>query len=127
LSLGDDSGIEVDALDAAPGLSSARFGAPGLDDTGRYRLLLERLHGVPAARRTARFRCVIALVDPDGGERIVGGVGEGAGAGWRGGARARARTRHAEAAASATTPCSSIRRWPAPSASSRSRSSTPWT
>jgi XTP/dITP diphosphohydrolase len=78
LSLGDDSGIEVDALDGAPGLYSARFGGPGLDDTGRYRLLLERLHGVPAARRTARFRCVIALVDPAGGERIVEGVVEGA-------------------------------------------------
>jgi XTP/dITP diphosphohydrolase len=77
LSLGDDSGIEVDALDGAPGLYSARFGGSGLDDAGRYRLLLERLRGVPPARRTARFRCVIALVAPDGGERIVEGAVEG--------------------------------------------------
>jgi XTP/dITP diphosphohydrolase len=77
LSLGDDSGIEVDALGGAPGLYSARFGGPGLDDAGRYRLLLDRLYGVPAARRTARFRCVVALVHPDGGERVVEGAVEG--------------------------------------------------
>jgi XTP/dITP diphosphohydrolase len=77
LSLGDDSGIEVDALDGAPGLYSARFGGPGLDDAGRYRLLLERLRDVPAARRTARFRCVIALVDPRGVERVVEGTVDG--------------------------------------------------
>jgi XTP/dITP diphosphohydrolase len=77
LCLGDDSGIEVDALGGAPGLYSARFGGPDLDDAGRYTLLLERLRGVPAARRTARFRCVIALVDPAGAERLVEGVVEG--------------------------------------------------
>ena len=77
LSLGDDSGIEVDALGGAPGLYSARFGGPGLDDAGRYTLLLERLRGVPAVRRTARFRCVIALVEPGGPERVVEGVVEG--------------------------------------------------
>jgi XTP/dITP diphosphohydrolase len=77
LSLGDDSGIEVDALGGAPGLYSARFGGPGLDDAGRYTLLLERLRGVPAVRRTARFRCVIALVEPAGPERVVEGVVEG--------------------------------------------------
>jgi XTP/dITP diphosphohydrolase len=77
LSLGDDSGIEVDALGGAPGLHSARFGGPGLDDAGRYTLLLERLRGVPAVRRTARFRCVIALVEPSGPERVVEGVVEG--------------------------------------------------
>jgi XTP/dITP diphosphohydrolase len=77
LSLGDDSGIEVDALDGAPGLYSARFGGPGLDDAGRYTLLLERLRDVPAARRAARFRCVMALVNPGGGERVVEGVVEG--------------------------------------------------
>jgi XTP/dITP diphosphohydrolase len=78
LSLGDDSGIEVDALSGAPGLYSARFGGPGLDDTQRYNLLLERLRGVPPERRTARFRCVIALVGPDDSERIVEGVVDGA-------------------------------------------------
>ena len=75
--LGDDSGIEVDALDGAPGLYSARWGGPGLDDAGRNALMLERLRGVPPARRTARFRCVIAVVDPDGRERLVEGACEG--------------------------------------------------
>jgi XTP/dITP diphosphohydrolase len=75
--MGDDSGIEVDALGGAPGVRSARFGGPGLDDAGRTALLLERLRGVPAARRTARYRCVIALVWPDGRERTVEGMAEG--------------------------------------------------
>ena len=75
--LGDDSGIEVDALDGGPGLYSARFGGPGLDDAGRTALLLERLRGVPTERRTARFRCVIAIVEPDGREQLVEGVVEG--------------------------------------------------
>jgi XTP/dITP diphosphohydrolase len=77
LTLGDDSGLEVDALGGAPGLRSARFGGPGLDDAGRIGLLLERLHGVPPERRNARFRCVIALVDPAGSERVVEGVVDG--------------------------------------------------
>ena len=64
LALADDSGIEVDALDGAPGLFSARFGGPGLDDEARTALLLERLSGVPAPRRTARYRAVVALVAP---------------------------------------------------------------
>src|SRR5262249_61169989 len=75
--LGDDSGLEVDALGGAPGLHSARFGGPGLDDRGRTSLLLDRLRAVPAGKRTARFRCVIALVDENGGARTVGGVAEG--------------------------------------------------
>jgi len=61
LVLADDSGIEVDALDGAPGVQSARYGGPGLDDDGRSRLLLRELEGVPDERRTARFRCVLAL------------------------------------------------------------------
>ena len=77
LALGDDSGLEVDALGGAPGLYSARFGGPGLDDRGRLELLLERLRDVPPARRTARFRCVIALAGPARGEKVVEGVAEG--------------------------------------------------
>jgi XTP/dITP diphosphohydrolase len=75
--LADDSGLEVDALGGAPGLHSARFGGPGLDDAGRVALLLERLRAAPSAPRTARFRCVIALVDEAGRERTVEGVAEG--------------------------------------------------
>jgi XTP/dITP diphosphohydrolase len=68
----------VDALEGGPGLYSARWGGPGLDDLGRNALMLERLRGVPAARRTARYRCVIAIVGADGGEHVVEGTAEGA-------------------------------------------------
>jgi XTP/dITP diphosphohydrolase len=64
--LGDDSGLEVEALGGAPGPRSARFGGPGLDDAGRTRALLAALDGVPAERRGARFVCVAALATPDG-------------------------------------------------------------
>ena len=75
--LGDDSGIEVDALEGGPGLYSARWGGDGLDDAGRNALMLERLSGVPTERRTARYRCVIAIVDPDGRSSVVQGTCEG--------------------------------------------------
>ncbi len=75
--LADDSGLEVDALGGAPGVRSARFGGPGLDDAGRTALLLEQLRGVPLERRTARFRCVIAIVGRTGKARTVEGVVEG--------------------------------------------------
>ena len=75
--LGDDSGIEVDALGGAPGVRSARFGGPGLDDAARCALLLEALRGVPPEERTARFRCVVALVDATGREHTAEGVAEG--------------------------------------------------
>jgi XTP/dITP diphosphohydrolase len=77
LALGDDSGLEVDALAGAPGLNTARFGGPGLGDRARRELLLERLRDLEPARRTARFRCVIALVGPTLGEQVVEGVVEG--------------------------------------------------
>jgi XTP/dITP diphosphohydrolase len=57
----EDSGLEVDALGGEPGVRSARYGGPGLDDPGRVRLVLERMEGVPDEQRTARFRCVMAL------------------------------------------------------------------
>lgn len=72
--LADDSGIEVDALGGGPGLHSARWGGSELDDAGRNALLLERLRGLPAERRTARYRCVIAVVEPGGRERVVEGT-----------------------------------------------------
>lgn len=55
----DDSGLEVDALDGAPGVHSARFAGPNATDQDNNQLLLARLKGV--ANRTARFVCVIAL------------------------------------------------------------------
>ncbi len=75
--LADDSGLEVDALGGAPGVGSARYGGPGLDDAARCARLLAALRGVPPERRTARFRCVLALVEPGGAEHVVEGVVEG--------------------------------------------------
>lgn len=77
LALADDSGIEVDALDGAPGMYSARFGGEGLDDRGRTALLLEKLAGVPMERRGARYRAVVAVADPDGPVELFEGVQEG--------------------------------------------------
>ena len=67
VALADDSGLEVDALDGAPGIYSARYGNPDLDDMGRCRLLLEQLREFPdPSSRTARFRCCIVADAPDG-------------------------------------------------------------
>ena len=57
----DDSGLEVDALNGAPGILSARFAGSDADDAANNRLLIEKLHDVPLPRRTARFVCCIAL------------------------------------------------------------------
>lgn len=64
LTLADDSGLEVDALNGEPGVYSARYGQPGWSDRDRYLFLLEKLQGVPFEKRTARFRCALALVNP---------------------------------------------------------------
>jgi XTP/dITP diphosphohydrolase len=64
--LGDDSGLCVDALGGRPGVRSARYGGPGLDDRGRLQALLHELDGVPPARRTAHFTCSLCLCGPDG-------------------------------------------------------------
>jgi XTP/dITP diphosphohydrolase len=58
----DDSGIEVDALGGAPGVRSARYAGEQATDADNVHKLLDALRGVPHERRTARFRCVIALV-----------------------------------------------------------------
>ena len=62
--LADDSGIEVDALDGAPGLYSARYAGEDSDDAANRAKMLRELADVPAERRAARFRCVIALAFP---------------------------------------------------------------
>jgi len=65
--LADDSGLEVDALDGAPGVRSARFaGADGAGDAANNAKLLHELAGVPAEERGARFVCALALADPSG-------------------------------------------------------------
>lgn len=66
LTLADDSGLEVDALDGAPGVYTARYGGPGLTAVQRYQYLLQNLTAVSPQQRSARFRCVILLMGPDG-------------------------------------------------------------
>lgn len=61
--IADDSGIEVDALDGAPGVYSARFAGEDASDDENLDKLLRALEGLPAARRTARYRCVIVYVE----------------------------------------------------------------
>lgn len=77
LTLADDSGLEVDALNGRPGVHTARFGGEGLNSEQRYRLLLERLAGVPVDMRIARFRCVVALADRHGLRATASGAVEG--------------------------------------------------
>jgi XTP/dITP diphosphohydrolase len=60
--LADDSGIEVDALDGAPGVYSARFAGTGADDAANNALLIERLRDVAEDNRGARYRAVIVLL-----------------------------------------------------------------
>ncbi len=78
LALADDSGIEVDALAGGPGVFSARYGGPGLDDAGRTALLLQEMRSVPESCRTARYRAVVAVATPEGAVRLFEGVQEGA-------------------------------------------------
>jgi XTP/dITP diphosphohydrolase len=65
-SLADDSGLEVDALDGRPGVRSSRFAGEEATDEQNNELLLEKLEGVTDEQRTARFRCIVTLVEPDG-------------------------------------------------------------
>ena len=59
--LADDSGLEVDALDGAPGVRTRRFAGPDASDAENNAHLLRLLEGVPLERRTARYRCSLAL------------------------------------------------------------------
>lgn len=64
--LADDSGLEVDALGGAPGVWSARYAGEGAGDAANNAKLLVALAGIPSEKRTARFRCSLALADVDG-------------------------------------------------------------
>lgn len=76
LTLAEDAGLEVDALDGRPGVYTARY-APGTDKD-RYLKLLQELNGVPEEKRTARFRAVVAIYDPENDKvRTAEGVYEG--------------------------------------------------
>jgi XTP/dITP diphosphohydrolase len=73
LTLADDSGLEVDALGGEPGRLSARYAGEGASDRDRIDYLLSRLKGVPWERRSARFRCVIAIATPEGEVELCSG------------------------------------------------------
>ena len=75
--LADDSGLEIDYLNKEPGIYSARYMGEDTPYEIKNRALLERLHGVPKEKRTARFVCAIAAVLPDKREYTVRGTIEG--------------------------------------------------
>mgnify|MGYP001135411948 CR=1 FL=1 len=75
--LADDTGLEVDALDGAPGVRSARYASGGHDWEANNRKLLRELEGVAEERRGAAFRCVVALSTADGDVSFAEGVTRG--------------------------------------------------
>lgn len=77
VTIADDSGLEVDALGGEPGVHSARYGGPGLDDTGRNRKLLDALKNVPEGGRAARYVAVAVVARPDGEARAFRGECDG--------------------------------------------------
>ncbi|MBI4621175.1 MAG: XTP/dITP diphosphatase [Desulfobacterales bacterium] len=73
VTIADDSGLEVDFLKGEPGVYSARFAGEDANDGENNKELLRRLEGVPLSKRGAAFRCVIAVVTPEGKEDIAEG------------------------------------------------------
>jgi XTP/dITP diphosphohydrolase len=76
-SVADDAGLEIDALDGAPGLYSKRFGGEDLPFPDKIARILDLMDGVPPERRTARFRCCVALESPDGESAVFEATCEG--------------------------------------------------
>ncbi|MGM0425579.1 MAG: XTP/dITP diphosphatase [Thermodesulfobacteriota bacterium] len=77
LSLADDSGLEVDALQGAPGVYSARYSGPNAPDQKNNQKLLQELQSVPLQQRSARFVCVLAICAPGGEYSLSQGTWEG--------------------------------------------------
>jgi XTP/dITP diphosphohydrolase len=75
--LADDSGLEVDALDGAPGVLSARYAGPHGNSAANNARLLKELDGLPLERRTARFKCVVVLMTSKDAFYAAEGVCEG--------------------------------------------------
>jgi len=73
VTIADDTGLEVEALDGRPGVHSARYAGDGAGDADRRAKLLAELGGVPEEGRGAAFRCVMAIATPDGREELVEG------------------------------------------------------
>ncbi len=72
LALADDTGLEVDALNGAPGVYSSRFSGENATYTENVAKLIREMEGIPEAQRTARFRCVIAVASADRVETVDG-------------------------------------------------------
>ncbi len=77
ISLADDSGLEIDALNGKPGINSSRFAGINADDREKNLKILEMMKDVPNGKRGARFRCVIAVAEPNGKLYTCEGVCEG--------------------------------------------------
>ncbi len=72
--MADDSGLEVDALEGRPGVRSARYAGEDSSDRDNNQLLLKELNGLPPERRSARFRCAVAVAVPGKRTEVVEGV-----------------------------------------------------
>ena len=73
MTIADDSGLEVDGLNGLPGIYSARYAGEKASSQENNRKLLREMEGLPISRRGARFKCVLAVVSPDGREVIAEG------------------------------------------------------
>ena len=78
IALADDSGLEVDALGGEPGVRSARYAGDDASDSERNEYLLAKINNIPMEKRTARFKCVIAVAVPSGKVEICSGECPGA-------------------------------------------------
>src|SRR6266436_783272 len=78
LTIADDTGLEVDALDGEPGVRSARYAGDEATAHENNKKLLAALHSMPLEKRTARFRCVVAIADANGLVETVEGISNGA-------------------------------------------------
>ena len=77
LTLADDSGLEVDSLKGFPGIYSARYAGIGASTQENNQKLLSEMEGISRSKRGARFKCVMAMVSPDGREAIAEGACKG--------------------------------------------------
>ena len=73
MTVADDSGLEVDSLKGLPGIYSARYAGEGASSQANNQKLLSALEGVPVSKRGAKFKCLLAMVSPDGKEAIAEG------------------------------------------------------
>ena len=73
IALADDSGLEVDALGGEPGVRSARYAGDNASDAERVAYLLDKMKDIPAEKRAARFKCVIAIALPSGNVETCSG------------------------------------------------------